>query len=127
MYETAGEEALREISRCKPIPKKRVDPSLEEAVVKMAFDNPAYGQSRASNELRKLGIFISAAGVRCVWQRHDLDVFDKCLKALEDLASHDGLILTEAQVIAMVCKREKQEVHGEIGTQNPEYLGSHNT
>jgi hypothetical protein len=122
LYNTGGEEALREISRRKAIPKNRVEPEVEEAVVQMAFDYPAYGQSRACNELRKKGIFISAAGVRCVWQRHDLEVFAKRLKALEDRVAKDGLILSEAQVIAMERKREKQEAHGEIETEHPGYL-----
>lgn len=127
LYDTGGDQALQEVSRSKPILKNRVDPIVEEAVVKMAFDYPAYGQQRVCNELMKQGVFVSAGGVRSVWLRHDLEVFDKRLKALEARMTQDGIILTEAQMIAIERKKERREAHGEIETEHPGYLGSQDT
>src|SRR3954463_12427929 len=97
-----GIEALVEKSRRKPNQKNRTDESTEAAVVAFALDFPAYGQVRASNELRKQGVFISPAGVRCVWLRHELARFKQRLAALErKMAESGGLVLTEAQVAAL--------------------------
>lgn len=54
-----------------------------KAVVELALAEPGWGQVRAANELKKQGIFLSPAGVRCVWLRHDLENIKKRLKAVE--------------------------------------------
>lgn len=125
--EEGGVEALFEANRRKPNVRNRVEQHIEDAVCKMALDQPAFGQTRVSNELRKEGLFISPAGVRCVWMRHDLESFKKRLKALEAKVAEQGILLTEAQLAALEKKKEDDIVHGEIETHHPGYLGSQDT
>jgi hypothetical protein len=127
LFDTGGEIALKEVSRRKPVYANRVEQHIEESVVQMAIDNPALGQVRVANELRKKGLFISPGGVRCVWQRNDLETFSKRLAALDAKVVQQGKILTEAQLIALERKKEKQQVAGEIETEHPGYLGAQDT
>ena len=127
LYEQGGQEALYEISKSKPCIKNRVPAAVEDAVIKMATDFPAYGQERAANELRKSGIIISGGGVRSVWMRHDLENFKKRLKALENIVSNDNITLTDQQLAALEKVKKQKEAHGEIETHHPGYLGSQDT
>lgn len=128
LYDEYGEAGLQEISRKKPNPKNRVDPAVEEAVVAMATEYPAYGQVRVSNELKKQGLFVSPGGVRSIWLRHELSNFKLRLKALEkQLADNQNMVLTEAQVVALEKSKQEKEAHGEIETAHPGYLGAQDT
>lgn len=125
--EQGGVEALLDRSRRKPNLKNRVEADIETAVIAYATDFPAHGQVRASNELRKRGVFISASGVRSVWLRHDLQNFKLRLRSLEKLSAEQGVVLTEAQVQALERKQDDDQAHGEIETAHPGYLGSQDT
>ena len=105
---------MYEMTRSKPCVKNRVPANVEDAVVKMATEYPAYGQERAANELRKSGIIISGGGVRSVWIRHNLENFKKRLKALEEKVANDNIILTDHQLTALEKIKKQKEAHADI-------------
>jgi hypothetical protein len=117
--EDGGVEALFECTRRKPNLANRVDGATEDAVIKNATDFPACGQARTSNELHKLGVFVSPSGVRSIWLRHDLASFKARLKAPEAKVAEDGGILTEAHVQALEKKKQEDEAGGEVETAHP--------
>nr|SPS04798.1 conserved protein of unknown function [Candidatus Nitrotoga fabula] len=104
-----------------------MDEATETAVIAFATDYPALGQLRASNELRKTGIFVSPSGVRSIWLRHGLASFKQRLVRLEQKVADEGIILIEAQVQALEKKRDDDTACGEIETVHPGYLGSQDT
>ncbi|MBD3381099.1 MAG: IS481 family transposase [candidate division Zixibacteria bacterium] len=127
-YESQGLDGLKEKTRRKPCHKNRVAPEIEEAVLLMTYEYPAYGQLRASNELRKQGVLISSGGIRSIWLRHGLETFKKRLKALEEKAAKEGIVYTEEQLrVLEQARKERETVPDEIETHHPGYLIAQDT
>lgn len=96
-----GLQALQELSRRKPLLANRTPPEVEAMIVALSVEQPAFGQIRIAHEVRQRGQSISPAGVRSVWQRHDLETMKKRLKTLEAKIAHEGLVLTEGRLAAL--------------------------
>jgi transposase InsO family protein len=125
LSETGGEMALQELTRRKPLLANRTPAEVEAVIIELSLEQPAFGPIRIANEVRTRGPSISPAGVRGVWQRHDLETMKKRLKALEAKVAQEGLILTENQLAALEKAKTEKEAHGEF--ECPGYCGGQDT
>jgi len=123
LYSTGGEAALQEISRKKRLLKNSLDSGTEAAVVAFAIKQPAYGQHRVADELSKRRVQISAAGVRKIWIRHDLETFEKRVRAIYARVVQDGMGLTVDQTRALEVTRKDKAVERTLEVERPGYLG----
>jgi len=127
-FDEAGLEGLKEISRRKPNRRNRVAAEIEDAVIELAVEYPAYGQVRAAAKLFEIKQYqLSPDGIRGIWQRNGLETKKKRLQRLEEKVAAEGCVLTESQLQALEAAQQEKEAHGEIETEHPGYLGSRDT
>ncbi len=100
---------------------------IEQAVVRLALSQPAWGPMRVSGELQKHSLFISPSGIRRIWLRHDLQTSKLRLEALEAKTTQEELSLPEGRIIVPEQAQDRREVHSGIETGHPGYLGSQDT
>jgi transposase InsO family protein len=98
-FQVGGVAALVEKKRGPRNPHpNRVAPEIEDRILELALEKPTFGCQRIANELRLQGVQVSAAGVRGVWLRHDLETRHKRLLRLEAQAQDTTLVLSEEQI-----------------------------
>ena len=124
LYDKGGEAALQEISRRKPVLRNRVAPEIEQAVVESAIGEPAWGQVRVANELKKRGLVCRRPACAACGSVTIFETMHKRLKALEAKSAQEGLVLSESQLTALEKAKADKEAHGEFASECPGLLRS---
>ena len=112
--EHGGVEALLDKNRRKPNIKNRVDETAERAVCEWAIASPAHGQARTSNELRKVGVFVSGSGVRSIWLRHGLESFRKRLRALEEKVAREQFYVGTLKGVGRIYQQTFVDTYSKV-------------
>mgnify|MGYP001620049582 CR=1 FL=1 len=97
-FEKYGAEGLAPQPRRKPRMPNQTPPELEQKILEMTEQYPAYSYLRISQQLRLVGVGVSPSAVRYVWQRHGLTLRYQRLLWLERKTAERGGVRTEAQM-----------------------------
>ena len=126
LYDTGGEVALQEISRKKPILKNRVSQEVEDAIIVLALEQPAFGQLRVANELRKRACGLARRRAVRVAAPRPGD-HEQTAQSAGSQERPGWPVLTEAQLVALEKAKTEKEAHGEFESEHPGYCGAQDT
>ncbi|MDA5193174.1 helix-turn-helix domain-containing protein [Govanella unica] len=133
LYERGGVDALRDISRRKPVLKNRVPLDVERSVVDLTFTHPTWGQQRITEVLAESGVTVSSSGVRSIWVRSGLETFEKRVIAILARVQQDGFPLSPEQQASVERARALGklkpgrfvELPGKVSYQDLSHMGEH--
>jgi hypothetical protein len=89
-YEIFGKEGLAPRVRRKPRMPNQTPPELEREILAMTRQCPTASYLRLANQLRLLGVGVTSAMVRYVWQRHGLSTRSARLQWVRRRNGHAG-------------------------------------
>jgi transposase len=113
-YEKHGAEGLEPRERRRPKMPNQTPPELEKQILDMTAQFPTYSYIRIADQLRLVGIGVSAPAVRGVWVRHGITLRLQRLLWLDKKTANEGGVLTE-QARRLLQKHAGRNV-------DPEYI-----
>jgi len=122
-YETFGREGLAPRVRRRPRMPNQTPPELERQILAMTEQYPTYSYLRLADQLKLVGVGVSAAAVRYVWQRHGLATRFARLLWLERRSAEGGVILTERlKRLLQRAQARSQDPEAHVESARPGYL-----
>ena len=120
-FQSGGATALEPQTTRGPLYKNRVDTAIESAIIDLSRCHPTWGQARIAQELEQSGLIVSPGGVRCVWQRNNMETVEKRLQAL----MNNGVNPQSPQIISHIwpaqpawLTNQAVDVPGKLGIQD---------
>lgn len=122
-YETFGKEGLAPTVRRRPRMPNQTPPELERQVLAMTEQYPTYSYLRLADQLKLVGVGVTAATVRAVWQRHGLATRFARLLWLERRSAEGGVVLTERlKRLLQRAQGRSQDPEAHVESARPGYL-----
>ena len=128
LYDKGGELALQEISRKKPV-MKNCTVTGDRRCRRCAGRRAAGLRSRSASPTNCASAGSRSRPPACAACGSVMTsrTMNKRLKALEAKSAQEGLVLTEAQLVALEKAKTEKEAHGEFESEHPGYCGAQDT
>lgn len=106
-FERYGIDGLEAKERSKPVMPNQTEKSIEDKIIDYSLEHPSCGKNTIAMNLRlEEGIYITASGVRSIWERNKMTSKKDRYTRLEKKMSEKGFALSPNQVQELVIKAD---------------------